>query len=428
METQEYSDSKKEKKKNRKFRKLLADARLKRRVINNIESLDCSSKRRILRNQIQMSPFFLFKDRVFDIFALVAFSIGLAFVAITPLFLLSVIDIGRGYLVPGLIGFDHNFWSYGFSFMVYISVLIISILIMFLPAFLESSYVLRGFYSGRVLQIWVCSFIGLVLLFSYSQLSHVSDMTTSFWEFMIFSISVSLILMFVSIFLISVFGHYVLKFLFSMLKANHPKGVIIDCLLEIIEHLETNDQDIKSTFGTDKEFHERYIITNLEDIADCLERYIFRRKRGGDQMTDFWLHNASMQVSTHIRSLKLDILLPKNEIRDRLKKKVVKTLEIAINDSWGELERMDPKDFKESGFFYHVKRIFKALLIAATPLSLFLVLQETPYAISGRPEDYAKLGTFAWCAVALLTTFDPSWGKKASSMRETLQAIELMRK
>ena len=64
-----------------------------------------------------------------------------------------------------------------------------------------------------------------------------------------------------------------------------------------------------------------------------------------------------------------------------------------------------------------------ALVTAAIPAFLLLIIQQTPLAL-GEPElRYVSVGVFIWAIITLLASFDPQLSTKIDILKDTTQLI-----
>jgi hypothetical protein len=106
--------------------------------------------------------------------------------------------------------------------------------------------------------------------------------------------------------------------------------------------------------------------------------------------------------------------------------RIVSTLQNSAAGSWDSLERKVPEKFPELRFLrFRARAFLRTILISALPLSVLLVVQQTPLALTGSVSDYAKIGGLLWAAVVLLSALDPLY---ESRMKDLTQFIPFLGK
>jgi hypothetical protein len=119
-------------------------------------------------------------------------------------------------------------------------------------------------------------------------------------------------------------------------KIRCPDSVTVDYLLMALVLLEKYQSE-----WTDLNF-KRGMNLLLEEIALCIERYVPRPLRSGDDGTDTWVKEVTREVATAIRELKKWVLTPKGDSRQNFILKIGYTFVHVVSGEWDSLERVAP--------------------------------------------------------------------------------------
>jgi hypothetical protein len=217
-----------------------------------------------------------------------------------------------------------------------------------------------------------------------------------------------------------------LTFVFLSIRTNRrkykecPDALLVDRLIKL---LFIADQRPKWWTSLDA---KREMLSTLEEAAICFERFIPRRLRTGDFSSDTWVKETSAQIAAALRSLKKWIVTPKTDTNERFVARIASTLQNSVGGDWDSLERIDPEKVPELRLLrFRARAFLRTIFISALPLSLVLIVQKTPLALSDSLVGYAKVGGLLWAAIALLSVLDPLY---ESRMKDLTQFIPFLGK
>ena len=139
----------------------------------------------------------------------------------------------------------------------------------------------------------------------------------------------------------------------------------------------------------------------LERTARRLERYVPRQLRGGDAVTDYWLHETFQLAAAALREKKTWILTPKLYTHDYFTKSIASSLICVLNDDWDALERVEMEELmrrqklaRSQLWRFRLIILLRAVFVAILPVVGFIILQLTPLAIAGATRTYVIVGLF----------------------------------
>jgi hypothetical protein len=203
------------------------------------------------------------------------------------------------------------------------------------------------------------------------------------------------------------------------LSTSYPAAYVTGRLLSILYALEKESNRVEPR-------SEQQILNAIEGIAACIEQDLYHRLRSGDRLTDAWLKDTAIQITTAVRDIKKLVLTPKSGDHELLQQRLHMMLSHAVSRRWGSLERMQPQEISPSQRLGMVKRGLSSVLSAALPAFLLWWIQRTPsLALEGQTANYATLGVFVWAGVNLLLAIDPLAKEKVAALKDITSLLPL---
>jgi hypothetical protein len=206
--------------------------------------------------------------------------------------------------------------------------------------------------------------------------------------------------------------HFVDAALYQRIRAVYPEFVVSDTLVTMLHRLEHERS------GWNELEYKNWLPLALEDVAVCLERYLPRQLRSGDQSSDLWIRAAFQSRAWAFRALKKWIVVPKPDTRDHLLRRIAAGVVQSISGNWDNLESAEPETAARAEPWH--SRLVQALrvaLSAALPSLLFWALQRTPIAVHPPVSDYVAVATFVWVALTVLAALDPLYKIKLEGLK-----------
>jgi hypothetical protein len=167
----------------------------------------------------------------------------------------------------------------------------------------------------------------------------------------------------------------------------------------------------------------------LERAARCLERYVPRQLHCGDSVTDYWLKETFRLAAAALREKKTWVLTPKTDTYDYFTRSIASTLIHAVNNNWDALERVKAEELmrqqklaRSQLWHFRLVVLVRVAFAAILPVMGFIILQLTPFAITGATRNYVIVGLFIWVGLSILALLDPDLEKKLG-MANTIKTL-----
>jgi hypothetical protein len=192
-----------------------------------------------------------------------------------------------------------------------------------------------------------------------------------------------------------------------------PDAFVVAQLVSILSSIERKP---KQWTGLD---FKRHLMSELEQVARCIERDLTRRLRTSDTTTDAWLRDRARHMAAALRGLKKWISTPMSDTRDHLIQELSQNLICAASGDWDGFSSAEPDKLTGSQFRSRVFSIARTLLAGAVPGLALWGLQSMPtYRLEGEIYHYVLIAVSTWALISVLSTFDQDFGAKTSALAE----------
>ena len=231
------------------------------------------------------------------------------------------------------------------------------------------------------------------------------------------------IIMLIPLILLSFFK----SILFKMISIYNPDLTITFELSKTLYEVEKNQESWMNL-----EFKGE-LISMIEMVSICFERYLVSKLAPKDDVTDMWLKEKYEGFAANFRSIKKLIALSGPNSREELIIKISKSLKNIAFGNWEKLEWTEPVEVEKKEIWY--SRIIystKILFISLFPIILFAFFQYAPKwfpnlthwtPFKETMETNIWGGTILWAALTFIINFDPLLGQKISTFKEVISII-----
>jgi hypothetical protein len=213
-----------------------------------------------------------------------------------------------------------------------------------------------------------------------------------------------------------------LRSLQSRKQRFHARGVIIDQLLNILYDLE----DDLEQFDWTKFWYRASLTRQLEVVASCIESHFPRHFLTGAQETDRWVDRSTTEMANGVREMIKWIVAPNANTYEGLKARVIKYFTAALASEWGEFDRVPAQELSpKQSVKDRVTSAVTALLTAAVPVLLLLLLRRLGVVVAEPLLTYLTVGSYIWAALSLLSRLDPQYAAKLGALTDLTKILPL---
>ena len=199
-----------------------------------------------------------------------------------------------------------------------------------------------------------------------------------------------------------------------------PDSAIIARLSRLVDKIE-NEPDK----WTDISFKQELMVL-LESLAICTDRYLPRKQKSGDLVTDAWMKERTGKIAQTFRNWKQWVLTPMPDTRDVLLSQLGSTLVSAALGHWDSMERTDV-DVRTREKLWHVKIISAARTIFAGALISGLIFCVRLLPGIHAPFSLIYLGP-AYAIFSLINIIDPTIVTKTEFFKNVKDIVMLEKK
>ncbi len=160
----------------------------------------------------------------------------------------------------------------------------------------------------------------------------------------------------------------------------------------------------------------RRIVDRLEEIATCIEHDWVKGWAVDDIHTQSWIHDIGFKIAASYRSLKMWIMTPKADTRDRLIDRVKQQKLALLNGDWDSLRRGDPPPVIEENRLRDLSALLRNMAIALLPISSLWAARWLHLDVSIVPAG-AWWMCYVWLIVGLLLVLDPKLSSRTEAVR-----------
>lgn len=329
---------------------------------------------------------------------------------------------------------SYDLLSFGFGlFCLLITWFIGSILFSWLPAFLLPDDLSRnaGWWSKlHLVSFLVCLAASYALSYPFGP-QHYLLASPQFkyytWKPLLISGIVSALWIWIIIPLWLVLCGPVYPLHIWALNRRSPRNVIIAGLFELLCKTETNPLS-----WNDLPF-KRELMSNLEAIAHCVEKYLPRALSSSDPVSNYRIDQWTKEKAANLRALKLWIAVPMADTREAFMIYLANNLISATRGDWDRFARSDSENenpeeaakmAKTARNRYWQSRIvdaFRAILVAALPALVLWLMRRPPLHLI--MPTYANVAVVIWAVITLLVEIDPGFAAKAEAVKSIKEAF-----
>ena len=208
-----------------------------------------------------------------------------------------------------------------------------------------------------------------------------------------------------------------------LLKYRYPDAFIIYQFIELINSLDNGQKS-----WVDANFR-RTILLNIEEVANCIEKDLFRKLKSGDRKTDDKFDKIAHCIAASLRLKKVWVLTPKEDTLEYLLDEFKSYLINIVLGNWDELDQVEPKKISTKRIWLErIRRTFRVLIIGGIPFLALGLIQSSSIALVSPYVDYATIGAILWAVITIVVTFDPLFVVKVDAMRDVMTLLPLSRK
>jgi hypothetical protein len=307
------------------------------------------------------------------------------------------------------LGFQIEIWM-----RVYFLYIITSFALYFLPGIL-ALLILRISRPKDYPAIVFFFFITVIYIFLLRWLVSAVNGQMNFYEFALINALCAFLLFVLFILVLLLSWVMIVYFVNVYWDRKYPDSIIVGKLIDLLYKAESG-----STCWADFDY-KRDLISDVVDIATRTQNYLPRRLKINDYNTDMWLKNSSKQIAHAIRGTSKLVF---TSHRDQFIEIISEALEIFAAGNWENLEKWEisEKDERELPFrskiFVRITNFIKKLIAGGVPLVLFLLLQQTIYALESPFSEYFLIGSIIWLLLTFLSMIDPLYKDKLSALKD----------
>lgn len=196
----------------------------------------------------------------------------------------------------------------------------------------------------------------------------------------------------------------------------HPESLLVVSLVNALAAVRAIEAG-----GAKAQLHDRRwrALQELERAALAAERATAKRLAPGDPATAAWLRERADGVAAALRFHKRS-LLEGGPGDGTLAERLEETLEHALAERWGDLERRRPTPIAARS---RARGFVSTAIRASIPLGALLVLRGFGIADEGALADYLLVATGAWLVLTFLAQYDPLFSAKMGSVGDLTKTL-----
>lgn len=200
-----------------------------------------------------------------------------------------------------------------------------------------------------------------------------------------------------------------------------PDSLVVTRLLRVLVRIERQPNR-----WADLAFR-RNMISDLEDVALCIEVYIPRRVESGNRVLNVAFRQEAEQMAAAVRNLAKWIVAPKPDTQRQFIERVSSNLVSAIRGNWGDFERVEPERIPSvQAWRSRLGALLRVILIGLMPGTVLWVVQSSPaLALSDPIAEYAKAGALLWALLSVFVALDPLFGTKLGALKDISSLLPL---
>jgi hypothetical protein len=402
------------------MRRIRAKTKKSLKKFNALKSLDDDTKRRlrapVRHYEIQLAAAEVWSDSIMRVVLIFVTSLALSGALVSPyLFIKFAVKPTGSYSIfkpPDFISYGMLVWG-------------LALFILFLPEFVTDKFSRKAQTYAAISKLsfgWTGA-VALAYGIWVSQLL----LAARHAQLILFDQSIGIGLTGVLGFLVTAapvvsLGVWVRTLLERRTSEVYPYAVVVDGFLGILWEVED-----RPSRWAEVDF-KRQLITQLEKVAFCIDRYLPRRLRTGDMATDGWLEESSEQIAAGVRDLVKWVFTPKRDTREQFISRIALSFEYAARGEWDNFERVPPEKLSRPEILRtRIRTIFGALLSAAVPVLLLLLLKNLKIVVEPIL-TYLTVGAYVWAALTFLARLDPDYAAKLTAIKDISQLLPLPRR
>lgn len=289
-----------------------------------------------------------------------------------------------------------------------LGILLYSVLLMI---YLMSGLVLARTFSSSVLGGYILS--GLVLAgVTIIILNNRVDLSILGW-YILYTLAYVYLIQFGGILVIAAFMFMSSAILTYRKRTLFPDAIVAHKLVDIL-------YTVNSSSPTWLDVSTRSIIVSqLENIAFCIEHDLYRRMRTGDAVTDLWFEQTTKMIAASVRSKERWILTPKADTHSCFSKNILEMLTLITKGDWDSLEKIAPEKIEIKKLWKdRLSDAMRILFIGVFPVLVIWFVQNSSMALTSPISDYAVSVGLLWALFTVVTTLDPMISVKLDAIKE----------
>jgi hypothetical protein len=194
-------------------------------------------------------------------------------------------------------------------------------------------------------------------------------------------------------------------------RALYPQATICDGLLALLALLEKYPTDWLT------QRHKRTMITQMEDVATCIERELLNQLRAGDAGTNAQMTELAVEMAAAMRDFKQWVLTPKPDTYEHLRRALADNFLQATTGHWDFFWRRTPlKVSLAEGIGKRATGSLRTLAGGALPVLVLLTVRRLGLPLDGQLAQYLTFGVVLWSVITLLRLIDPHFGSTLDSL------------
>ncbi len=205
----------------------------------------------------------------------------------------------------------------------------------------------------------------------------------------------------------------------------HSRAVIIDETLSILSEIEQANFETQWT-----EFsHRAWLTKRLDVVASCIENHFSRYFLTSAPEMDRWIDRNTTEMANGVRELIKWVVAPRDHTREDFKARIVKYFTSALASEWGKFDLVPPEKLsRKQGVKDRVSSAVTALLTAAVPVLLLLLLRRLNVIAAEPLVTYLTIGAYVWAALSLLSRLDPQYAAKLGALKDLTSTLPFGKK
>jgi hypothetical protein len=350
------------------------------------------------------------------------FTIWVVFAVAIPLFVFAPIGIAR--LFQATITWPHGIWWSLLEVILVVIGGVVAVIIITLPFFVLGSNVQDFFNLDGIVLSWAT-----VLLIVSSCYLYALKAGRIHWSLLRYELAACFIIQVgfaTPLFLLTSLTYRSFdKVIERRRQKLHTRAVIIDEFLNILTEIESPNYESKWT-----EFsHREWLTHRLDTIASCLENYFSRHFLTAAPELNRWTDRETTEMANGVRELVKWIVTPYERTRENFQARIVKYFTAALASAWGNFDRVPAEKLsRRQGLRDRVASAITALLTAAVPVLLLMLLRRLNV-ISAEPlTTYLTVGAYVWAALSLLSKLDPQYAAKLGALKDITSTLPFGKK